>query len=96
MIRSLVYGFTGLLIGAFLGLVIFSFNTSWNFFAATVIGGIFGLVLGIVIAAIFNERGVLDRPFVTQQDIDSLQPFVERKFGPFQALLDLFSGGDEQ
>jgi hypothetical protein len=65
MIRVVLFGLTGLLVGLVFGFAFFVF-------AGALIGGIAGLILGMSIAGYMNMNGVLKRPFYTQGDVDAL------------------------
>lgn len=72
MVRTIIFGSTGLLFGLVFGFAFFGLEgAAW--------GAIMGIVSGTSVAIYMNRNKILDRPFYTQSDADQLMRVVPYK-----------------
>lgn len=76
MTRVVFYALTGVLVGAFCGLL-GSALLNLDGFSLILGGGIVGVILGVAFAVYMNATRKLDRPFIQASDIEPLAVSAE-------------------
>ena len=73
MIRVVIYGFLGMPVGAFVGLVIsLGFSLAPDALFGTIFGAITCSLGGVLLARFMNTNHIMERPFWNRQDVEAL------------------------